>query len=82
VRVTSISPSRVDTPIRRRAYAAQGLRDDQPLPPVPNIARHVNTVDEIVEVVLFLSSDAGSSLTGTDLDLTGGNLTGPYFRME
>jgi hypothetical protein len=32
-------------------------------------------------VVLFLASDAGSSLTGKDLDLTGGNLTGPYFRM-
>lgn len=81
VRVTSISPGGVDTPMRRRAYAAQGLRDDQPLPPVPNIARRANTVDEMVEVVLFLSSDAGSSLTGTDLDLTGGNLTGPYFRM-
>ena len=51
----------------------------QPLPVLPNIARRTNTVAEMADVVLFLASDAASSLTGTDLDVTGGNLTGAYF---
>lgn len=80
IRVNSISPGGVNTPMRRQAYEQQGLAQGAPLPPVPNIARRANTVEEMAEVVMFLVSDAGSSLTGTDLDVTGGNLTGPYFR--
>lgn len=78
IRVNSFSPGGVDTPMRTRAYAAQGVKP--PLPPVPNIPRRVNTVAEMAEVILFLASNAGSSIYGADLDLTGGNLTGPYFR--
>jgi len=80
IRVNSFSPGGVDTPMRRKAYAAQGIAADQPLPPVPNIPRRANTVAEMADVILFLASDAGSSLQGTDLDVTGGNLTGPFFR--
>lgn len=79
IRINSISPGGVDTPMRRRAYQAQGIPDNQPLPPVPNIPRRTNTVEEMADVVLFLASNAASSLMGTDLDVTGGNLTGAYF---
>lgn len=80
IRVNSFSPGGVDTPMRRRAYTQQGVPESAPLPPVPNIPRRANTVAEMADVVLFLASDAGSSLYGVDLDVTGGNLTGPYFR--
>jgi NAD(P)-dependent dehydrogenase (short-subunit alcohol dehydrogenase family) len=76
VRINSISPGGVDTPMRDRAYESQGIKDP---PPVPNIPRRVNTVEEMADVVMFLASDAASSLVGTDLDVTGGNLTGAYF---
>lgn len=77
VRINSISPGGVDTPMRRRAYEAQGYTGPQPAP-MPNIPRRVNTVEEMADVVMFLASDAASSLMGTDLDVTGGNLTGAY----
>jgi hypothetical protein len=32
----------------------------------------------MAEVVLFLASDAGSSVLGTDVDVTGGMLTGAH----
>lgn len=78
IRINSLSPGGVDTPMRARAYAGQGVTT-RPLPVVPNIARRTNTVEEMGDVVMFLASDAASSLTGTDLDVTGGNLTGAYF---
>lgn len=77
VRVNSISPGGVDTPMRRQAGEAQGYKGPHPAP-MPNIPRRVNTVQEMADVVMFLASDAASSLTGTDLDVTGGNLTGAY----
>jgi NAD(P)-dependent dehydrogenase (short-subunit alcohol dehydrogenase family) len=77
VRITSISPGGVDTPMRRLAGQLQGYSGSQPAY-MPNIPRRVNTVEEMADVVMFLASDAGSSLQGTDLDVTGGNLTGAY----
>lgn len=71
----------VDTPMRRRAYEAQGYTGPQPAP-MPNIPRRVNTVAEMADVVLFLASNAASSLMGTDLDVTGGNLTGAFFSRD
>jgi NAD(P)-dependent dehydrogenase (short-subunit alcohol dehydrogenase family) len=76
--INSISPGGVDTPMRRYAYTSQGIAPED-IPPVPNIQRRVNTVEEMADVVLFLASNAASSILGTDLDVTGGNLTGPYF---
>ncbi len=78
IRINSISPGGVDTPMRRRAYDAQGYKGEHPAP-MPNIPRRVNTVEEMADVVMFMASDAASSLMGTDLDVTGGNLTGAYF---
>ena len=81
IRINSISPGGVDTPMRRRAYEAQGYTEPQPAP-MPNIPRRVNTVAEMADVVLFLASNAASSLMGTDLDVTGGNLTGAFFSRD
>jgi NAD(P)-dependent dehydrogenase (short-subunit alcohol dehydrogenase family) len=77
VRINSISPGGVDTPMRRQAGVLQGYSGPQPAP-MPNIPRRVSTVEEMADVVMFLASDAGSSLQGTDLDVTGGNLTGAF----
>jgi NAD(P)-dependent dehydrogenase (short-subunit alcohol dehydrogenase family) len=79
IRVNSISPGGVDTAMRRQSFKARNFPDSQPLPTVPNLPRRVNTVDEIAQAVMFLASDAASSLSGTDLDLTGGMLTGAHF---
>lgn len=80
IRVNSILPGGVDTPMRRIAGQLQGYSGPQPAP-MPNIPRRVNTVEEMADVVMFLASDAASSLTGTDLDVTGGNLTGAHLPM-
>lgn len=77
VRIDSISPGGVDTPMRRRATEAGGYTGPHPAP-MPNIPRRVNTVEEIANLVMFLASNAASSLMGADLDVTGGNLTGAY----
>ncbi len=75
VRVNSISPGGVDTPMRRLAIQAQGLDPDAV--PTPNIPYRTNTVEEMAEVVLFLSQpDAPSSIQGADVDVTTGMLTG------
>jgi len=77
IRVNAIAPGGVDTPMRRRATAAGGYTGRQPAP-MPNVYHRVNTTDEMAEVVLFLASDAGSSILGTDVDVTGGMLTGAH----
>ncbi|MDF5731438.1 MAG: SDR family oxidoreductase [Rhizonema sp. PD38] len=79
IRINSISPGGVDTPMRRRAYLAQGFSPDQPLPTVPNLPRRVNTVEEMANAVMFIASEEASSIFGTDIDVTGGMLTGAYF---
>ena len=77
VRINSISPGGVDTPMRRRSLEAQGLDPDKN--PAPNIRYRTNTVEEMADVVMFLSAaDAPSSIMGTDIDVTMGMLTGPF----
>ena len=77
IRVVSISPGGVDTPMRRASIEAQGRDPDEN--PAPNIQYRTNTSDEIADVVLFLAAaDAPSSIQGTDIDVTMGMLTGPF----
>lgn len=45
---------------------------------MPNVYRRVNTTGEMADVVLFLASDAGSSVLGVDVDVTGGMPSGAY----
>lgn len=73
IRVNSVSPGAVDTPMLRRALAAwktdfKAVSQDYP------IKRIVN-VEEIARTVMWLSSDDASCITGMDVDATGGYLT-------
>jgi NAD(P)-dependent dehydrogenase (short-subunit alcohol dehydrogenase family) len=73
IRVNSVSPGAVDTPMLRRALAAwktdfKAVSQDYP------IKRIVN-VEEIARSVMWLSSDDASCITGMDVDATGGYLT-------
>jgi len=77
IRIVSISPGGVDTPMRRASIEAQG-RDPAEIP-APNIEYRTNTVEEMAEIVMFLAQpDAPSSIQGTDIDVTMGMLTGPF----
>jgi NAD(P)-dependent dehydrogenase (short-subunit alcohol dehydrogenase family) len=76
LRINSISPGGVDTPMRRASIRAQGL--DPTRVPAPTLGARTNTVEEMADVVLFLAdAEAPSSINGTDIDVTMGMLTGP-----
>ena len=77
IRINSISPGGVDTPMRRRSIAAQGFDPDKT--PAPNSSFRTNTVEEMDDLVMFLAdADAPSAIMGTDIDVTMGMLTGPF----
>lgn len=73
IRINSISPGGVDTPMLRRALKGFGITPEQAATGVP--IRRINTVEEMARIVMFLSSDDASSVAGTDIDVTGGMLT-------
>ncbi|WP_242043524.1 glucose 1-dehydrogenase [Leptolyngbya sp. FACHB-671] len=73
IRINSIAPGAVDTPMLRRALAAwntdfETVSQDYPI-------KRIVMPEEIARNVMFLSSDDASCITGTDLDATGGYLT-------
>ena len=70
IRVNSISPGCVDTPMIERALKAWNVTVPQVVADYP-IKRMVQP-EEIARAVMFLSSDEASCITGTDLDVTGG----------
>lgn len=72
IRINSISPGGVDTPMRRQAILAQG---GDPTTPPPNLPKRINTAYEMARVVILLASDDATSILGTDLDVTTGMLT-------
>lgn len=74
IRINSVSPGAVDTPMLRRALAAwktdfETVAQDYP------IKRIVNA-EEIARAVMWLSSDDASCIVGMDVDATGGYLAG------
>jgi NAD(P)-dependent dehydrogenase (short-subunit alcohol dehydrogenase family) len=73
IRVNSISPGAVDTPMLRRALAAWNT-DFATVSQEYPIKRIVNA-QEIARAVMWLSSDEASCITGIDVDATGGYLT-------
>jgi NAD(P)-dependent dehydrogenase (short-subunit alcohol dehydrogenase family) len=73
IRVVSISPLAVDTPMLQASFRHFGLDPQAAAAGLP--LRRINTTDEIARAVLFLASDEASSLGGSDLDVTGGYLT-------
>lgn len=70
IRVVSISPLGVDTPMLRKSMAFFGASLEQAAANAPN--KRVNTTDEMARAVMFLASEDATSLGGMDLDVTGG----------
>lgn len=73
IRINSISPGAVDTPMLRRALAAwktdfETVAKDYPI-------KRIVKAEEIAKTVMWLSSADPSCIVGTDIDVTGGYLT-------
>lgn len=72
IRIVSLSPLAVDTPMLRESFAFQNLTYEA-------MASHFVTprimqADEMARAVLFLADPSSTFMTGTDLDVTGGQL--------
>ena len=69
VRVVSVSPGAIDTPMVRATLAAQGgeeaLANRHPL-------GRLGKADEVANAVLWLASEDAAFITGTDLEVDGG----------
>ena len=72
IRVNSISPLAVDTPQLRESFAFQKMAYNQAAKEF--VTKRVMSVDEMARAVMFLASNEASSVTGMDLDVTGGQL--------
>lgn len=72
IRVNSLSPLAVDTPQLTESFAYQRV-DPRQIANTFTTPRIMNT-DEIARTVMFLASDEATSVTGMDLDVTGGQL--------
>ena len=72
IRVVSLSPLAVDTPMLRESFAHQGLTYEVMAPNF--VTPRIMTAHEMAEAVMFLASDAATSVNGMDLDVTGGQL--------
>jgi NAD(P)-dependent dehydrogenase (short-subunit alcohol dehydrogenase family) len=74
IRVNALAPGAVDTPMLERAAAGFGVTYEQIAQDYP-IKRIVHP-DEIARVVMWLASDEATPIVGTDIDASGGYLTG------
>ena len=72
IRINSISPLAVDTPMLRRSFEFQGLTYEQMAPNF--VTPRIMTTAEMARAVMFLASDEATSINGMDLDVTGGQL--------
>ncbi len=72
IRINSISPLAVDTPQLRESFAFQKVTYEQAAKGF--VTKRVMSPDEMARAVMFLASDDASSVTGMDLDVTGGQL--------
>lgn len=72
IRINSISPLAVDTPMLRRSFEYQGLTYEQMAPNF--VTPRIMTSEEMARAVMFLASDDATAITGMDLDVTGGQL--------
>lgn len=72
IRVVSISPGGVDTPMLRAAFKLFGTTPEQASQGVP--IRRINTVEEMARAVMFLASDDATSFSASIVDVTGGML--------
>lgn len=72
IRITSISPGGVDTPMLRRVREQRGMTFKEGSKAIP-IGR-TNTVEEMAQAVMFLSSPEASAFNGSLVDVTSGML--------
>ncbi|MEO1778472.1 MAG: SDR family oxidoreductase [Pseudomonadota bacterium] len=72
IRVASISPLAVDTPMLEESFEYQGLTYDGMTDFF--VTPRIMQPHEMAEAVLFLASDAATAFNGMDFDATGGQL--------
>lgn len=72
IRVVSIAPGGVDTPMLQYSLKRQGFTPEQAAAGIP--IKRINTVEEMARAVLFLSSDDATAFAGSNIDVTGGML--------
>lgn len=72
IRIMSISPGGVDTPMLREVRAKRGLTMEAASKFIP--IQRTNTVEEIARLVMFLASDEASAMHGSLVDVTSGML--------
>lgn len=72
IRVVSLSPFAVDTPMLRESFAYQNVSYESAA--AGFVTPRIMSPQEIAEAVMFLASDSASSFNGADLDVTGGQL--------
>ncbi|MGP1395637.1 MAG: SDR family NAD(P)-dependent oxidoreductase [Inquilinaceae bacterium] len=72
IRVVSISPLAVDTPMLRESFDHQGLTYEGVAPNL--VTPRIMDPHEMAQGVMFLASDAATAFNGMDLDATGGQL--------
>lgn len=73
IRVNSVSPGAVDTPMLRRALKAWNTDFESVVQEYP--IQRIVTPEEIARTVMWLASAEPTSVVGTDIDATGGDLT-------
>ena len=72
VRITSISPGGVDTPMLRYAREQRGMSFAEGSKAIP--IQRTNTVEEMARTVMFLTSNEATALHGSLVDVTSGML--------
>ncbi|PSL19385.1 SDR family NAD(P)-dependent oxidoreductase [Shimia abyssi] len=72
IRVNSISPLAVDTPMLEESFSYQGVTYEQMAPNF--VTPRIMDAHEMAVGVMFLASDEASAINGMDLDATGGQL--------
>lgn len=73
IRINSISPLAVDTPMLRESFEFQGVTYEQMAPNF--VTPRIMTATEMARAVMFLADDTSTMVTGMDLDVTGGQMT-------
>ncbi|REE99900.1 SDR family NAD(P)-dependent oxidoreductase [Thermomonospora umbrina] len=74
IRVNALAPGAVDTPMLRRAAEAFGVTYEEIAQDYP--IKRIVQPQEMARVVMWLASDDATAVTGTDVDASGGYLTG------
>ncbi|GAA2576519.1 SDR family oxidoreductase [Actinomadura fulvescens] len=74
IRINAVAPGAVDTPMLERAAKAFGMTYEQIAEGYP--VKRIIRAEEMARVIMWLASDEAGAVVGTDLDASGGYLTG------